>query len=76
MDEDTAVEVAFDDEKVADVSKRENIKIKSYQVKPGFGANLQLIDTTRKVMSAKSLRKEKKKQKLKAAEKIEVESTQ
>lgn len=63
MDEDTAMELAFEEDEIATRFNRDNIKVTSYNVEPGFRAVLQLHDPTSKYLSKKEKRKNKKKTK-------------
>lgn len=64
MDEETAVEYAFEEESISSRINRESTTVTSYNVDPGFRATITLHDPTSEVMTKQ--KKKKLKQKIKA----------
>ncbi|CAL8135421.1 unnamed protein product [Orchesella dallaii] len=63
MDEDTALELAFEDPEIAKRLNKETTNIMQYKVDPGFRATLGLLDRTRKIITKKDIKKIKKENK-------------
>lgn len=64
MDEDTALEIAFEEEAISNLVDRNTIQVTSYQVHPGFRAEMRLFDPNAKVLTKQEKKMLKKKQKM------------